>query len=305
LFLTKPTSVWQAYSYFIGYLFFKKGEKISLFHEIVFETIKNHFPLVQNLKKTDFIRMDLLQGSHIKTIQHLREREFREHTGFFWAEGERTVFTLLEKNIPMEFAVLSESSPSKRFLFPKKSVLFSCREKDIKKIKATETFPGIGAVFRKPPLLPLEGETCIALDAIQDPGNLGTLIRTALWFGVSHLLLDRKSADPFHEKTVRASMGAIAGVHIHVEDPLLETLKSLKNKNYTLIGTGLQGESCLQFPAGKKIIVFGNEAQGISKEILALCDHTLKISGSGKAESLNVAVAAGILMHALFMSLHD
>jgi TrmH family RNA methyltransferase len=95
------------------------------------------------------------------------------------------------------------------------------------------------------------------------------------------------------------------GVHVHVENTLLEALKSLKSQNYTLIATGLQGESSLKFPAGKKIIVFGNEAQGISKEILALCDHTLKIAGSGKAESLNVAVAAGILMHALFMSPHD
>jgi TrmH family RNA methyltransferase len=246
--------------------------------------------------------MNLLPASHIKNIRQLREREFREHTGCFWAEGEKTIFTLLEKKLPMEFAVLSESHHTQRFLFPQKSIVFACRENDAKKIKATETFPGIGAVFHKPLLAPLEGETLIALDAIQDPGNLGTLLRTALWFGFPHLLLDRKSADPFNEKTVRASMGAIAGVHPHVEDPLIETLKTLKNKNYILIGTDLQGEPSLKFPTGKKIIVFGNEAQGISKEILELCDHTLKISGSGQTESLNVAVSAGILMHALFKS---
>jgi len=241
----------------------------------------------------------ILPSSHIKTIRQLRERKFRESTGCFWAEGERTISTLLEKKLSMEFAVLSKSQQDRNWLFPPSSILFSCRENDTKKIKATETFSGIGAVFHKPTFTPLEGNTLIALDEIQDPGNLGTLFRTALWFGFPHFLLDRKSADPFNEKTVRASMGAIAGIHAHVENELLETLKFLKNKGYTLIGTDLHGDSSFSFPAGKKILVFGNEAHGISKEILELCDHTMRISGNGGVESLNVTVAAGIVMHAL------
>jgi len=236
----------------------------------------------------------------IKLIQSLKQKKTRYQHKLYWVEGLRNINSLIQAKSSINFIVLSDKTIKEKLTGYNSLEIYHIKERDISRIKATSTFPGIGAVVLMPESAPLKSMTIILLDGINDPGNLGTIIRSACWFGIHDFILTAKTADPFNEKCVRASMGAVASANFIFAEDIKEKIKEFKDKGYTLIAADLSGEDLpLNYPE-KKIIVFGNEANGISKDILCLSDLKIKIPGDLKIESLNVAVASGIILFSQF-----
>lgn len=142
----------------------------------------------------------------------------------------------------------------------------------------------------------------VALDTIQDPGNLGTILRTADAMGASALLLSNGCADPYAPKTLRAAMGSTYHIPIWKGD-LNEMLSSLKRDGYTLLCGHLNGSAALPELGGNCVIIIGNEGNGVSREIASLC-HLVKLPMYGRAESLNASMAAGLLLYEAAKRMH-
>ena len=129
-------------------------------------------------------------------------------------------------------------------------------------------------------------------------GNLGTILRTIDSSGLSQIILSKNSVDAYNPKVVRSTMGAIFRVKIIEAENLVETLKNLKKHKYKIIATSLSGtENIYEIDMNKKVIVIGNEAKGVSKEILEVSDGKTKIPMLGKTESLNAGVATGVILY--------
>ena len=138
----------------------------------------------------------------------------------------------------------------------------------------------------------------VALDGIQDPGNLGTILRTVDSANLKQIILSKNSADPYNPKVVRSTMGAIFRVNIIEAENLAEILKEIKKHNFDVVVTSLETEeSIYNLEYKNKIIVIGNEANGVSKEIQEIADKKVKIPMLGKTESLNASVATGIMVY--------
>ena len=184
---------------------------------------------------------------------------------------------------------------------------FKASPSEMERMSSLSTAADIIAVFRPPAIhddIPnIEGtKLYIALDRIQDPGNLGTIIRLADWFGVDTILTSHESADSFNPKTIMASMGSVARVNV-VPCNLAETLTTARRNNIPVWGTFMSGESIYELPqttAPVGILVMGNEGSGISPEITHCLSHRISIPafppGHTGAESLNVAMATSIIL---------
>ena len=138
----------------------------------------------------------------------------------------------------------------------------------------------------------------ICLDDVQDPGNLGTILRTVDSIGLKQVIVSKETADAFNPKVVRSTMGAIFRVNIIETENLIETIKQIKKHHFKLVVTSLQTTSSIyDVEFNKKIIVIGNESNGVSQEIQEMADVKAKIPMLGKTESLNASVAAGVVMY--------
>lgn len=138
----------------------------------------------------------------------------------------------------------------------------------------------------------------IVLDGVQDPGNLGTILRTVDSAGLSQIVLSKTSVDAYNPKVVRSTMGAIFRVKIIESENLVETLKNMKKHKYKIVATSLSGtENIYEMDYNKKAIVIGNESKGVSKEILDVADSKTKIPMLGKTESLNAGIATGVILY--------
>ena len=138
----------------------------------------------------------------------------------------------------------------------------------------------------------------VALDDVQDPGNLGTILRTVDSIGLNQIIVSKETADAFNAKVVRSTMGAIFRIKIIEVEDLKQTLKEIKKHHFKLLVTSLQTENSIyDIDFNKKIIVIGNESNGVSQEIQDMADEKTKIPMLGKTESLNASVAAGIVMY--------
>jgi RNA methyltransferase, TrmH family len=157
---------------------------------------------------------------------------------------------------------------------------------------------GILAVIDFPERPFVQDAPVLVLDSVADPGNVGTIIRTAAWFGIPNVLLGEGCADRFHPKTLRATMGAVFRCAVHSSQNLASTLRQ-DFASYRLYGASLQGAVALEEIdfSGNIGIVMGSEAHGISPEVLSTLAGTFSIQGFGAVESLNVAVAAGVVLY--------
>jgi TrmH family RNA methyltransferase len=171
----------------------------------------------------------------------------------------------------------------------------------IEKLASTKTPEGIVALCHKKANAPLSGERLLYLDEINDPGNMGTLLRTALAFGWKDVVVSKCSAEPYMSKVLLSSQGAIFALNLleSSRDPSAD-LSSLKNQGYTLIASDLQSavppEEIKQ--EGKLCLILGNEARGVRKDLIQLAEKSVRIPMGG-IDSLNVGVAGGILMYEL------
>ena len=138
----------------------------------------------------------------------------------------------------------------------------------------------------------------MVLDGIQDPGNLGTILRTADSVNLKQIIVTKTTADSYNPKVVRSTMGAIFRVNIIRAENLQETIKEIQKNKFKVVVTSLQTkESLYDIKLNKKAIVIGNEANGVSKEIVEVADTKIKIPMLGKTESLNASVATGVILY--------
>jgi TrmH family RNA methyltransferase len=242
-------------------------------------------------------------------LARLSLKKYRDSEGLFLAEGLRTVSELLE-SLPepamLHALVLDETSASQlegleRFA----GKVWLGGPDDFRRLAQTTSPQGVCAAFRKPEsreFRPVSGRSfVVALDDVQDPGNVGTIIRTAAWFGAEAVICGRGTADPWNAKTVRSTAGSIFALRIIETHNLAEALKGLQTDGFTVVAAALDGRDYRLFGEWpeRRTLVIGNEANGVSREVLALADRRLLIPHAGErpaVESLNASVSAGILM---------
>ena len=246
--------------------------------------------------------MEKISKSQVKLVKSLQLKKFRDELGLFVAEGDKCV-SELAKSFELQMLIVEGENASRS---------------DIEQMSGLKTPQGVIGVFRKPQMSNVQCEISnltLALDGIQDPGNLGTIIRTCDWFGVHDIFCSHDTADCFNPKVVQATMGALARVHIHYVD-LPEWLKSqiTTAQPIDIYGTWLDGknmydvltakrsnsEAVSPLAAQRSIIVMGNEGNGISAPVRELITHPILIPSYPKnaetSESLNVSIATAIVL---------
>ncbi len=179
--------------------------------------------------------------------------------------------------------------------------IFMVSNSDMKKISAQINPVGIVALFDIPKTrkFAFKNKNILILDSVQDPGNMGTIIRTADWYGFNSIFLNENCADIYNPKVVGSSMGSIFNINLYRDFDLGILLRDLKKNDYKILASDLNGENFDLKDIGKSALIVGNESKGIGRELLDLADLHFKIAKHGKAESLNVAVATGIIMNEL------
>ncbi len=241
-----------------------------------------------------------LTNRQYKEIRALIERgNARKKTGLFTGEGER-FFDEIPKEL-IKTVVVSESFHEKH----PDTDAFVLKDEAYRKLCDTKNPQGILAVIKKPvireeDIFSFDGGsgTVIILEGLQDPGNLGTIIRTAEAAGVKGVVMDRNTADVYSPKVVRSTMGSVFRVPFFYTDDLKETIIRIKKNGVRIYAADLSGQELGSVSLEKKrAFVIGNEGAGLSKEISDLCDTKIRIPMKGKVESLNAAVAAALLMY--------
>ena len=238
-----------------------------------------------------------LQNEQIKQIKKLQKAKERRKQQQFILEGFHLVEEAVQSGWPLE-SVLFETGAK----LPELPVGLNCIEvsrKVLEHLSETETPQGILAVAgMKETALPEQVNFVLVCDSVQDPGNLGTMIRTADAAGFDAVICGTGTVDPYNDKTIRATQGSLFHIPVMNGD-LAEALPKLKSQGIQIWAAALEGAVDYDKAAnsGKLAIIVGNEGAGISDEVLSLADTIVKIPIYGRAESLNVSVAAGILMY--------
>jgi len=244
----------------------------------------------------------MLSKSAIRLVRSLDSRKGRRQEGLFVAEGPRLVSELLGYfHCHHLFATAewlsAEAARVERFPYTEVSPA------ELSRISLLQSPQQVVALFRIPEDYQPSPATItglhLALDGVQDPGNLGTIIRVADWFGIEHIWCSTTTADVWNPKVVQATMGGLSRVHLHYVD-LPAFLKSLPN-DFPVFGTFLDGQPLWEEPlSAQGMIVMGNEGNGVTAEVDALCSRRLLIpnypSERTTTESLNVAMATGIVL---------
>ncbi len=248
----------------------------------------------------------MLEANFKKHIKKLHQKKYRKEFHEFLVEGVKGVDELIGSDLDI-IAIIIEGNRRDQDdiaqIIQKAEQedidLYYAGRKDIDEIKDADTFPGIMAVVGRPddPLDAFSDGPIIALDRVKDPGNMGTIIRTADWFGIENILLSEESVDPYSPKTVRSTMGSIARVVIHESDEIVQSLERLKKAGYSVVTLALDGEPIDTADFDEKTVyVFGSESHGVSDAVRNISNKSVLIPGKGSAESLNVAISAAIVM---------
>lgn len=245
--------------------------------------------------------MKVLSKTKIKLISRLQQKKWRDELGCFLAEGTKLVIDL-STSFKCILLVVTPDWLKDHLPIQTEEILIVTSE-EFKKISTQKTPQGVLAIFKKKEtkwLFPeISSQLCFALEDIQDPGNLGTIIRVADWFGISNIFCSQYSADVYGTKVVQATMGALARVQVHIVH-LPDFLIESKKYQIPLYGTFLKGENIYTTSLTTEgIIVLGNEGNGISSALENIIPTHLTIppypSENFTSESLNVSVAAGIV----------
>ena len=243
----------------------------------------------------------------IKNIKKLKEKKYRDQENKFIVEGIKMVQEALTEQAKISKIVICEDcindgTISQELLYEiAKQDCIYVSEKVFQSITDVTNPQGILAVLEKEngeDKILYDEDIIVVLDGIQDPGNLGTILRTLDSVNLKQIILSEQTADPYNPKVVRSTMGAIYRVNMIRSKNIIETLKNMKKHKYDIVVTSLQtNESIYDIDYKKKVIVIGNEANGVSKEVMELANKKVKIPMLGKTESLNAAVATGIILY--------
>lgn len=241
--------------------------------------------------------MEALPKQLVKTIASLGDAKGRRRAGLFVAEGTKCVTSLATRFRVAHLLALPEWIESHGTLGAERTDL--CAPGNLRQITRLSTTPPVVALFRLPEKVaqaPAATDSFVlALDCIQDPGNLGTIIRTCDWMGLRTIVASTDTVDAFNPKVVQATMGSLASVNVvYTELP-----QYLRNSGGCVYGTFLNGDDAFDEPPARcGVLVLGNEGKGISPEVERLVDRrlTLPAAAGTCAESLNVATAAAMLL---------
>lgn len=270
--------------------------------------------------------MEKISKAQVKLVRSLQQKKFRDELGLFVAEGEKCVEEL-RKGFELEYRILStDYRPNQSVLCQAEPVrTLSATRSELEQMSGLRTPQGVIGVFKKAvsasglsgetivPFAGKEASLILALDGIQDPGNLGTIIRTCDWFGVHDIFCSRDTADCYNPKVVQATMGALARVRLHYVD-LPEWIEGIKNQEsgIRIYGTLLDGKNMYEVLQqrnltggdGHEVIIMGNEGNGITELVRQLVTHPIRIpsypnkEASDVVESLNVSIATAIVLAA-------
>lgn len=244
----------------------------------------------------------MISKNRIKNIRLLGAKKNRDASGLFVAEGPKVVGELLSSFSCTYIAALPEWLERTHFSASKDCEIDTVSPDELRRVSFLQHPQEVLAVFRKPEAVTVSSKIagerlCLALDGVQDPGNVGTIIRIADWFGITDIFCSVNTADAYGPKVVQATMGALARVHIYNVD-----LKELMAQNpaVPVYGTFLDGTDIYDTPLVQRgIIVMGSEGGGISEAVAAGVSKRLYIpsfpAGRATSESLNVAVATAIV----------
>lgn len=252
-------------------------------------------------------RISSKDNEFIKHVKKLKDKKYREQSNEYVIEGIKLVEEAINENAKIKQIVICEECTktqeiSKKLMYEIAS--FDCiyvTENVFNNITEVKNPQGILAVIERKNSeneINYNEDIIVALDGIQDPGNLGTILRTVDSIGLKQILVSKETADVYNPKVVRSTMGAIFRVKVIECEDLEKTLKQIKKHKYEIVVTSLQtNESIYDIEYNKKVIVIGNEANGVSKEIQEMADKKVKIPMLGKTESLNASVATGIVLY--------
>ncbi|MBQ4088207.1 MAG: RNA methyltransferase [Clostridia bacterium] len=240
------------------------------------------------------------ENEYIKTLVKLKDRKYRERFGLFIVEGERSARDAVSSGFPVDSVVMTESYFERRDNVFSEQNIITVPDKLFKALCDTKTPQGVLAVAKLPEgNREISGKTYICCDCIQDPGNAGTIIRSADAFGFDGVIFMKGSVDVFSPKVIRSSMGSVFHIPV-ITDVDAKWLNAKKQEGYFLSVTALHRDSvalrCGTF-TDQQIFVIGNEGNGVSDAVLSMADETVHIPMQGSAESLNAGVAASVLMY--------
>ena len=259
-----------------------------------------------------------ISQAQLKTYSKLLQKKYRRTEGRFIVEGVHLVEEALSSEWVVDVVLISSKFDGKdvarqiqQRAKSKNVEVVEVTEREIRKLSDAVTVQGVlGVVTVKEEhdepfwkTLP-QKSVVVALDAISDPGNVGTILRTCDWFNVDAVLLSQNSVDVYNPKVVRSTMGAIFHLRIKPETDLTSEVRSAKQEGFHVLVTNVQqgiSLDSMKVPQ-RSFLIFGNEARGVSQELLQGADEIISIPRYGKAESLNVAVSCGIVLSRMKMT---
>lgn len=241
----------------------------------------------------ELLRITSLNNAHIKELAKLYDNKERNKRGLVLVEGLHLVKEAYQLGILSEVLMVNEEDA----LDGVTNILVT--SDIIKKLSSTSTPQQVLGVAKIENKKLVYGNTILILDGVSDPGNFGTIVRTATALGVASIIV-AGGIDIYNEKVVRATQGAIFKMPI-VKMDLKEAINDLKQKDYLVLATSLRDASDLEDikEINKYALILGNEAKGVSSDALSLCDKAIKIKMDGDMESLNVAIAGAICLYSL------
>ncbi len=235
-----------------------------------------------------------LNNPTIKEISKLKNKKYRDLTNTYLVEGDHLVEEAYKNNLLTKIILLEDTTCNYDIekIYVTKEVM--------KKLTELDTPNKIIGIVKENTPLPI-GNKILILDNIQDPGNLGTIIRSSVAFDIDTIVLSPNTVDIYNPKVIRSTQGMIFYTNI-ITLKLKEFIDEIKTKNYTIFGTNVRnGKNIKEITLPEKFaLVLGNEGQGVSKEIESLCDDNIYIKMSSKCESLNVSVATSILLYEVY-----
>lgn len=232
-----------------------------------------------------------IDNKKIKELKKLKDKKYRDLTNTFIVEGEHLVKEAYNKGYLIE--LLKEEDNNFKL-----DVETNYVTREVLKYITNLENPNLIGICKKIEERPI-GNKLVVLDNIQDPGNLGTIIRSAVAFNIDTIVLSKDTVDLYNDKVVRATQGLMFKINIVVKD-LVPFIKSIKN-NYTIYGTKVNGGKSLKTieKSDRFAIIMGNEGAGMSSSLDSLCDKYIYIDMNKECESLNVGVATSIILYEL------
>ena len=274
---------------------------------VLFGDVSQKEPVPMGQKGEKMLQITSKENQLIKHIIKLKEKKYRKEYNEYIIEGVKIVEEAIEEKAKIKQIIISEDAINSELV--QKHLKEKLQKIDyiqvpsniFKLISEVEKPQGVLAVIKKEnggEDIDYNQDIILALDDLQDPGNLGTILRTADSVGLNQILISKGTTDSYNSKVIRSTMGAIFRVKIVECEDLKQTLKRLQENNFKVMVTDLgTDKSIYDIKLQKNVIVIGNEANGVSKEIKKIADTKAIIPMFGKTESLNASIATGVILY--------